>query len=148
MKTLATIGFTGKSLRTFVELLQAAGVSKVIDVRLRNASQLAGYAKKDDLAFVLGLCDIEYEHVPALAPTDELLDGYRLTKDWKAFERKYRARLRRLQPIGALLSAAAGHDRVCLLCSEDSPEHCHRRLLAEYAQKQVPLLALVHLEQP
>lgn len=145
MKTVATIGFTGKSLRTFVGLLQEAGVTKLIDIRLRNISQLAGYAKKDDLAFVMCLCDIEYEHVPELAPTGELLDAYRKTKDWNTFKRGYQALLKKRDPVATLQAAAASHLTVCLLCSEVKPGHCHRRLLGEYVQKRIPGLTLLHL---
>ena len=75
---LSTIGFTRKPARRFFDLLRQSGARRVVDVRLHNGSQLAGFAKKDDLAYFLGeLCGMEYVHLPALAPTKEMLDDYR-----------------------------------------------------------------------
>lgn len=145
MQRLCTIGYTKKSLRKFVQLLKSAKVSKVLDVRLRNTSQLAGFAKKDDLAFVLQLCSIDFQHVPELAPTDELLDEYRASKDWDKYEVEFNRLLHSRQPLPFLLSAADGHAVVCLLCTEDRPDRCHRRLVAEYAASHDASLVLSHL---
>lgn len=145
METLCTIGYTKKSLRKFIQLLKSANVTKVVDVRLRNTSQLAGFAKKDDLAFVLALCGIEYQHVPELAPTDELLDEYHASRDWDKFEVAFKALLDSRQPLQLLLSAANGHSAVCVLCTEDKPDRCHRRLLAEYVVSSSPSVAVAHL---
>ncbi len=145
MQTLFTIGFTKKSLREFVGLLRNAGVTKLIDIRLRNTSQLAGYAKKEDLEFVLEQCGIGYQHVPELAPSDSLLDDYRKGKDWERFARRFKALLRRRDPVAALSAAADSHQCLCVLCTEDQPDKCHRRLVAEYVQKRVPGLEVVHL---
>jgi uncharacterized protein (DUF488 family) len=145
METLCTIGYTKKSLRKFIELLKSANVTKVVDVRLRNTSQLAGFAKKDDLAFVLDLCGIAYEHVLELAPTDELLDQYHASRDWDKFEVAFKGLLDFRQPLPCLLSAADGHEVICLLCTEDRPDRCHRRLVAEYAARHNPSLIPNHL---
>ena len=85
MTTIYTIGYKGKSLATFIEQLRQAGVDGVIDVRLRNTSHLAGYTKRDDLAFLLreGF-GIAYEHHPELAPTLEIFHAYRDEGDWEA----------------------------------------------------------------
>ncbi len=84
--TLCTIGFAKKSLRKFIGLLQDAGVTKVIDIRLHNTSQLAGYAKRDDLEFILETFGIAYEHVPELAPTEELMKSYKKgSTDWETY---------------------------------------------------------------
>lgn len=145
MDTLCTIGYTKKSLRKFVQLLEDAKVTKVIDVRLRNTSQLAGFAKKDDLDFILGMCGIQYEHMPELAPSDELLDRYHGSRDWDAFEVAFKELLDSRQPLPSILSATEGHAVVCLLCTEDKPDHCHRRLLAEYVASSRPSFAVAHL---
>lgn len=145
METLCTIGYTKKSLRAFVDLLRSADVTKIVDIRLRNTSQLAGFAKKDDLAFTLDLCGIAYEHVPELAPTDELLDGYKKSKDWQAFERGYQRLLEERDPLRSMQRAVDGNSSVCLLCTEDKPEQCHRRLLAEYIQGNTPGVQIRHL---
>ena len=145
IRTLYTIGFTKKNLRTFVELLRGAGVTKLVDVRLRNTSQLAGFAKRDDLAFVLDLCNIDYEHVPDLAPTDNLLDGYKQDKDWKRYAAAFRRLLRKRNPAAVVERIVNGHVSVCLLCTEDKPDQCHRRLVAEYVQQHQPEIEIKHL---
>ena len=77
MATIYTIGFTQKSLRRFVGLLQKARVDLLVDIRLRPDSQLSGYAKREDLTFVLDLFGIGYLNQPLLAPTPVLHDDYR-----------------------------------------------------------------------
>src|SRR5690349_15480295 len=89
---LYTIGFTQKSLRQFADLLRGAGVDGVVDIRLNNTSQLAGYAKRDDLAYILELIGIGYVEEKRLAPTADILDRYHRDHDWPAYERAFRAR--------------------------------------------------------
>lgn len=142
---LHTIGFTQKSLRRFAGLLQEAGVDAIIDIRLRNTGQLAGYAKRDDLAYVLELLDIGYEHRPELAPTTEILDTYRKDKDWGRYVRHFRPLIadRAIETVAVELLSR--YRNPCLLCSEATPEQCHRRLVAEYWQKHTPGLEVIHL---
>jgi uncharacterized protein (DUF488 family) len=146
MTTLHTIGYTKKSLAKFIQLLQEAGVDAVIDVRLRNTSQLAGFAKRDDLAFLLreGF-GIEYEHHPELAPTPEILDAYKADGDWPAYERAFQPLLeeRGAEAIGRDLLAR--FRRPCLLCAEPEADHCHRRLIAEGWAADLPDVEVVHL---
>ena len=82
-----TIGFTKKSARTFFMKLRESGAQQVVDVRLNNVSQLAGFAKKDDLQFFLReICHMDYVHVPILAPTAEMLATYKKKKgEWSAY---------------------------------------------------------------
>jgi uncharacterized protein (DUF488 family) len=129
---VCTIGFAKKNLRTFIEKLRAAGVKKIIDIRLHNTSQLAGYAKKDDLEYILELVGIAYEHHPELAPTEEILDGYKGKKiSWPDYEEQFGQLLTSRDPLkGSSLRKEPGP--ICLLCAEDKPDHCHRRLVAEY----------------
>lgn len=145
MPTLYTIGFTQKPLQHFVELLQGAGVDALIDIRLRNTSQLAGWAKRDDLAYVLHLVQIAYEHQPELAPTAEILDTYRKDHDWPRYVRHFGPLLieRRAVTIGQDLFTR--YRAPCLLCSEATAEQCHRRLVAEYWAQHLPNLGIVHL---
>jgi uncharacterized protein (DUF488 family) len=142
---LCTIGFTKKSLPEFIGRLRGAGVTKLVDIRLRNTSQLAGYAKREDLEFVLGLCSIQYEHQPLLAPSEDLLRDYRKTKDWQQFEDRFRSLLHERSSLPLILASIDGHRSICLLCSEDQPEHCHRRLVAEYVQEREPEIEVRHL---
>ena len=129
---LYTIGFTRKDARRFFGLLLDAGVRRVVDVRLNNVSQLAGFTKRADLEFFLErIGPIGYVHRPELAPTQGLLDAYKKRGgDWGAYERAFLALLAERRVEGRL--SPADLDGGCLLCSEPTPEHCHRRLVAEY----------------
>lgn len=143
--TLYTIGFTRKGAERFFGLLAEAGVRSLLDIRARPDSQLAGFARGPDLAwFLRRLCDIEYHPIAALAPGKQLLTDYRAgTVDWRGYTERY---LAELDP-GQVHQALAGRnlDRACLLCAEDSPAQCHRRLAAEWLQVRHPGLQLVHL---
>lgn len=146
MPTIYTIGYTKKSLAHFIRLLQDAGVDVVIDIRLRNTSQLAGFSKRDDLAFLLreGF-GIEYEHRPDLAPTPEILDGYKADGDWSAYEEAFLPLLveRDAQAIGRELMTR--YQRPCLLCAEPAPDRCHRRLVANWWAESLPEVEVTHL---
>jgi len=146
MPTVCTIGYTQKGLESFVHLLQEAKVDAVIDIRLRNTSQLAGFAKRDDLGFLLRTClGIAYEHRPELAPTPEILNSYKAGGDWGAYERAFVPLLaeRDAQTIG--LELLARYRRPCLLCAEPTADHCHRRLLAEWWAERLPDVKVRHL---
>jgi uncharacterized protein (DUF488 family) len=140
-----TIGFTRKSAEQFFGKLQRPGLDRLVDVRLNNVSQLAGFAKKDDLRYFLKtICGIEYIHLPELAPTQEMLDEYRKEKgSWEDYERRFRAliesrRIEETVPREVL-------DGGCLLCSEDRPDRCHRRLVAEYLRAKWDGVEIEHL---
>ena len=141
---LFTIGFTKTTAERFFSRLSTAGVKKLIDVRLNNISQLAGFAKKDDLRFFTKtLCDAGYEHIPELAPTKDMLDEYKKSKgSWSAYAEKFLALMaqRRIESIDR--SRLEGG---CLLCSEDKPHHCHRRLVAEYLKNKWGDVEIEHL---
>jgi uncharacterized protein (DUF488 family) len=140
-----TIGFTKTSAESFFARLQKAGVKKVLDVRLNNVSQLAGFAKKNDLSYFLRIiCGIEYSHRPELAPTQELLDAYKKNGgQWADYEKRFleliaSRRIEETVPHDAL-------DGACLLCSEDEPHYCHRRLVAEYLKDKWGDIEIFHL---
>lgn len=132
---LTTIGFTKKSARRFFETLRAAGVRRVADVRLNNVSQLAGFAKRKDLEYFLdAICGIGYVHLPELAPTREMLDAYRKHGgDWRTYEAEFLDLMTRRRVEETIAPELL--DGACLLCSEDKPDHCHRRLVAEYLDR-------------
>jgi uncharacterized protein (DUF488 family) len=140
-----TIGFTKTSAESFFTRLQKAGVKKLLDVRLNNVSQLAGFAKKDDLRYFLkAICGIEYAHRPELAPTQEMLDAYKKEGgQWADYEKRFlelmaSRRIEHTVPREAI-------DGACLLCSEDKPHHCHRRLVAEVLKEKWGDLEIIHL---
>lgn len=140
-----TIGFTKKTAEQFFTLLQQAGVRRVVDVRLNNSSQLAGFAKRDDLRYFLkAIAGIDYLHLPELAPTQEMLDAYKKQKgDWS----DYVAEFLPLMSERRIEETVAGQlqDGDCLLCSEHSPEQCHRSLIVEYLESKGIALDVQHL---
>lgn len=142
---LFTIGFTKKSARDFFTKLKRSGAKRVVDVRLNNVSQLAGFAKRNDLEFFLReICQMDYVHVPELAPTQDILDEYKKNKgDWNVYERKF-VDLMRKREIEKHIDPAVMADG-CLLCSEDKPHHCHRRLVAEYLQSHWGDIQITHI---
>ena len=144
MIRLFTIGFTQTSAEHFFGRLAAAGVRKIVDVRLNNVSQLAGFAKRDDLAyFARAVGSIGYEHRLDLAPSPEMLESYRKRQSsWSTYAERFRA-LMAARKIEAIDRAAL--DGGCLLCSEASPHHCHRRLVGEYLQEKWGAVTIEHL---
>lgn len=146
---LFTIGFAGRSAEEFFEPLKAAGVRLVVDIRLKNVSQLAGFTKRGDLPYFLDkLCAAKYLHVPELAPTKEIMDGYKSGRlDWTSFEAQFTELLTQRGQFTAkgAIPALLPRGPLALLCSESSPAHCHRRVVAEHAQQVVPNLFVVHL---
>ncbi len=147
LNAVYTIGFTRKTAERFFELLTGAGVETLVDIRLHNRSQLAGFAKQGDLAwFASELAGIEYVHVPELAPTQALFDAFKKHGgSWEAFERDFR---QLMEERGAyeLLDRELLRRSPCFLCSEASPERCHRRLVAEALAATGPGVEVVHLQ--
>jgi uncharacterized protein (DUF488 family) len=140
-----TIGFTKKNAEQFFAYLKQPGLQRVLDTRLNNVSQLAGFTKKDDLRFFLReVGHIDYVHLPALAPTQAMLDAYKKNGgDWETYEKQFLALMveRRIETsIDKDLVAGA-----CLLCSEPTPHHCHRRLVAEYLRGKWGDVDIQHL---
>jgi uncharacterized protein (DUF488 family) len=127
--------------------LSAAGIQRLVDVRLHNTSQLASFAKRDDLEFFLeALCGIQYVHEPLLAPTQEMLDAYKKKKgDWTAYGVAFLKLMQTRRIEQELNPEDFRRARCVLLCSEDKPDHCHRRLVVEYLQAHWPDVHPVHL---
>ncbi|MCL4500051.1 MAG: DUF488 domain-containing protein [Chloroflexi bacterium] len=147
MQALYTIGYTKKTLREFISRLRTAQVDCVVDVRLNNTSQLAGFSKRDDLEFLLmeGF-GIGYVHAPEFAPTEEMLHAYKNSKDWDSYESAYwgLAEERGMSFAFIKLAKKAGCQRPCLLCAEPDAEHCHRRILAQAIETRT-LVEVIHL---
>lgn len=131
---LFTIGFAETTAEEFFGMLRGAGVKRVVDVRLNNTSQLAGFSKKEDLKFFLReVGGIEYVHVPELAPTQEMFEAFKKHKgSWEVFEKEFKALVakRAIEKVVSKKMVDGG----CLLCSEKKPHRCHRRLVAEYLE--------------
>lgn len=141
-----TIGFTKKSAEQFFNSLQTAGVKRVVDVRLNNVSQLSGFAKKNDLAYFLKqICGMDYTHLPNLAPTKDIMDAYKKNRgSWETYERDF-IDLMAARKIETKIEQETLED-ACLLCSEDKPHYCHRRLVAEYLREYWGNIEIKHLE--
>jgi uncharacterized protein (DUF488 family) len=133
---VSTIGFTKSNAENFFERLFRSGVKKVIDVRLNNTSQLAGFAKSEDLAYFLKkMGGIQYVHQPMLAPTDGMLKAFKKEKgDWGVYQGRF-LELMAERKIETRLKPEM-FDGTCLLCSEATPHHCHRRLVCEYLNEK------------
>jgi uncharacterized protein (DUF488 family) len=143
---LFTVGFTQKSAEKFFRLLIDAGVKHVVDTRLNNRSQLAGFSKADDLPYFLrAIGSIGYRHSPEMAPTQEMLDGYKKRKgSWASYEAEFNSLLVQRNLISSVSIAELAD--ACLLCSEHEPRNCHRRLVAEYLRSFYPEIEILHLK--
>jgi uncharacterized protein (DUF488 family) len=142
---LFTIGFTKKSAQTFFSKLKESGAGRIVDVRLNNVSQLAGFAKKNDLQYFLRqICDMEYVHLSSLAPTQDMLDRYKKDKgEWRDYEKEFIDLMKRRE----IETSVPEHliSNACLLCSEEKPSRCHRRLVAEYLRSHWGDIEIIHI---
>ncbi len=143
--TLFTIGFTGKTAEDFFERLRRVGVRRLVDTRLNNVSQLAGFTKKRDLAYFLRtIANIDYVHEVQLAPTKDILDDYKKKRTpWDEYERLFLNLMESRRPDQRLRPEDLDH--ACLLCSEPTPEHCHRRLVCEFLKTHWSDVDIRHL---
>ena len=144
---LYTIGFTQKRAETFFELLRQNGIQKLVDIRLNPSGQLSGFAKQEDLPyFLFRLVDgCQYVHLPELAPTKEILNGYRSNLDWDRYVTHFEALMDERNIPETLERNTFEPLTSCLLCSEPLPEHCHRRLVAERIAAHWAGVEVIHL---
>jgi uncharacterized protein (DUF488 family) len=140
-----TIGYSGKNAREFFSLLKKAEIKKLIDVRLYNTSQLAGYTKRDDLGYFLEtIAGADYAHLPVMAPTKQLLNDYKNgTISWAGYEDQFKEIITGRQIEKYI--AADDLDMGCFLCAEATADNCHRRLVAEYLKAHWPNISIKHL---
>ena len=141
-----SIGFTKKTAEQFFEILKGSGIKRLLDVRLNNVSQLAGFAKREDLAYFLKeLCGADYIHETLLAPTQEMLDAYKKKKGaWEEYERQFRSLIID-RHIEDKLDRSLFAVPTVLLCSEPTPEHCHRRIVLDYLREKWGEVKIIHL---
>ncbi len=144
--TIYTIGYTKKTAKEFFGLLRTTGAKHLVDIRLKNTSQLAGFTKRDDLRYFLQeLLDMDYHEMPEFAPEESMLKEYRKTKNWNRYEISYKELMKHRQPE-TKMSPKLLEEGMVLLCSEPKAEHCHRRLAAEYlADLQSRNIRIIHL---
>jgi uncharacterized protein (DUF488 family) len=141
-----TIGFTKRTASEFFGALKQAGIKRLLDVRLNNVSQLAGFTKRDDLPFFLKeICGAEYIHQPLLAPTQDMLDAYKKRKgSWQDYEDKF-LQLMEERKIEERVNRDTFSVPTTLLCSETTAQYCHRRLVLEYLKGKWGDLKIIHL---
>ena len=144
---LYTIGFTHKRAEKFFELLCANGVGRLVDIRLNPGGQLSGFAKQEDLPYFLRelAAGCAYTHMLELAPTKEILRDYHHDHDWARYERRFETLMDERHIPAAIDRHLFEQDACCLLCSEATPEHCHRRLVAERLARHWPDVEIIHL---
>ena len=147
MSRIYTIGFTKKTAEEFFTLLEENNIQKLIDIRLSNNSQLAAFSKFPDIEFFLKrLCNIAYIHDPIFAPSEKLLNSYKKRLiDWVDYEIEFSALMGARNIKNYIVSNYSDCDNCCLLCSEPTPENCHRRLVAEIFAKVLKNVEIVHL---
>ena len=145
MTDIYTIGFTKKSAEKFFSKLKINKVEILIDIRLNNVSQLAGFAKRDDLKYFLSeLCNINYVHEPNLAPTKDILDAYKKKIiNWNDYEKQFNDLLESRKAESYFNETEL--NRACFLCSEHNPDKCHRRLVVEYLEEKYDNINIRHL---
>ena len=141
-----TIGFAKKSAEEFFGTLKRANIKRVIDVRLNNTSQLAGFTKRDDLRFFLKvLCNAEYIHEPLLAPSTDILNSYKKKRiNWAEYEQRF-LDLMAERKIEEKIDQNLFNGGTVLLCSENKADHCHRRLILEYLRNKWGIFKIIHL---
>jgi uncharacterized protein (DUF488 family) len=145
--TIYTIGFAQKNAKTFFELLKKNNIEIVVDIRLNNKSQLAGFTKGNDLSYFLGeICNCEYQHCIDFAPTKDILDNYKKKgATWSQYVEQFLPLMEKRKATELFLKMFGKYNNVCLLCSEPTPEQCHRRLLAELIQQKNSEVLIKHL---
>lgn len=142
------MGFTQKSAEEFFSLLEYNKIDLLLDVRLNNKSQLAGFTKYPDFEFFLKrICNIKYSHDTVFAPTKQLLDDYKKELiSWETYEKQFNALIReRHIEINFLRIVKNNFQNICLLCSEVTAEKCHRRLVTEYLQEKIANIKIIHI---
>ncbi len=144
---LYTIGFTQKSAQQFFEPMKFYGIQMLVDVRLKNDSQLSGFTRKRDLPYILGLIGCKYEHCVNYAPTQEILTAWRKKLiSWEEYTTQYRSLMINRKAVYDFITRYDSiYEAICLLCSEPTPEHCHRRLFAEMLHAQRPDIEILHI---
>jgi len=143
---LYTIGFTKKTAEQFFSLLQANEIQRLIDIRVHPGGQLAGFTKKDDLAYFLSrLIDCDYQHLLTLAPSAEILSDYRSDSNWETYVQRFEALMDQRGVPEGLGRQLFEEKTCCLLCSEAAPDKCHRRLVAERFARYWPDITVIHL---
>ena len=142
-----TIGFTQKSAQDFFEQLKQNGVQRLVDIRLNPKGQLAGFTKQEDLPYFLDrlAAGCQYAYMPELAPTKDILNDYRSDSDWRRYEQRFEGLMDERQIPAILDRSEFEQVRTCLLCSEPTPEQCHRRLVAERLAAYWQDVEVIHL---
>lgn len=143
---ILTMGFTKKNAEEFFGLIREYHVEILIDVRLNNQSQLAGFTKGRDIEFFLKeICDCKYSHEIQFAPTKDILNRYKKGQiSWEKYEVEYNELIKKREVLNIFKQKYSIYDKVLLLCSEPTPECCHRRLLADFLNEELGI-EVIHI---
>jgi uncharacterized protein (DUF488 family) len=146
MMIIYTIGFTKKTAKQFFSMISANAIKILLDIRLNNVSQLAGFSKGNDLKYFLSeICGCDYSHCLEFAPTREIMENYKSKKiSWNEYEKQYTTLIKNRGSVKGFFEKYK-YENVCLLCSEPTAENCHRRLLAEMISEEHPQVMIKHL---
>ena len=147
MTKIYTIGFTKKTAKQFFSILNENHIDIVVDIRLNNSSQLAGFSKYPDVEFFLDkICNIRYKHDLHFAPSESTLARYKKKQiSWEEYQIEF-AQTMQDRNITEYIKTNYDNDiSICLLCSEPTPENCHRRLVAEYFKNIFNEIEIIHL---
>lgn len=144
---LYTIGFTQKSAEQFFGRIKYYGIQILLDIRLKNDSQLLGFTRKRDLPYLLELHNCKYEQCKNYAPTEEILTSWKKKLiSWQEYEQQYTSLMIKRKAVREFITCYDGlYESVCLLCSEPTAEHCHRRLLAEMIADEMKYVEVIHI---
>lgn len=144
---LYTLGFTQKSAQQFFELIKSNNIDMLVDIRLNNKSQLAGFTKGDDLRYFLDkICNCKYRHCIEYAPTKDILGNYKKKViSWDEYVTQYIPLMQKRDAVQKFVEEFGDYKSVCLLCSEPTPINCHRRLLSEMIVAECPGITVKHI---
>jgi uncharacterized protein (DUF488 family) len=139
-----TIGYTPKTAEQFFELIKKNNIKLLLDIRLNNKSQIAGFTKRENLPYFLWeLCQCKYEHCLEFTPNEEMYNEKKIS--WERYTRDYIILIESRGTYKNFIDRFADYENICLLCSESTPDRYHRRLLAEMIIQNNPDTILTHL---
>lgn len=147
MIKVCTIGFTKKTAKQFFSILTKNNIDTVVDIRLNNSSQLAGFSKYPDIEFFLEkICNTGYKHDLHFAPKDSTLTKYKKKQiSWDEYEKEFAQTMMERKITEYIKANYSSEGSICLLCSEPTPENCHRRLVANYFKEIFHEVQILHL---
>jgi len=130
--TMFTIGYEGRTLKDYLDILTANDVCMLIDVRKNPISRKRGFSKIFMKSFVEA-AGIEYQHIPQLGIDSVRRKTLKSSADYEMLFQWYREEIlsNEVEALQKIVDAIRNHDRIALTCFEADPSMCHRRLVSE-----------------